>query len=80
MSRLLLFSALNYLFSAPCFLKTAFLLANHNREIFFIFFLGFFLINSALLKYIFAHKHDTRYIFEKVDCEVIPIKVPVTEL
>ena len=34
MSRLLLFSALNYLFSAPCYLKTAFLLANHNREIF----------------------------------------------
>ena len=28
------FSALNYLFSAPCYLKTAFLLANHNREIF----------------------------------------------
>ena len=41
MSRLLLFSALNYLFSALnylfsalCYLKTAFLLANHNREIF----------------------------------------------
>ena len=32
MSRLLLFSAFNYLFSAPCYLKTAFLLANHNRE------------------------------------------------
>ena len=28
-------SALNYLFfSAPCYIKTAFLLANHNREIF----------------------------------------------
>ena len=41
MSRLLLFSALhylfsalNYLFSALCYLKTAFLVANHNREIF----------------------------------------------
>ena len=34
MSRLLLFSALNYLFSAPCYQKTAFLSANHNREIF----------------------------------------------
>ena len=30
----LLFYALNYLFSAPCYLKTAFFLANHNREIF----------------------------------------------
>ena len=30
MSRLLLFSTLN-LFSAPCYLKTAFLLTNHNR-------------------------------------------------
>ena len=34
MLRLLLFSALNCLFSALCHLKTAFLLANHNREIF----------------------------------------------
>ena len=34
MSRFLLCSALNYLFSAPCYLKTAFLLANHNRGIF----------------------------------------------
>ena len=34
MSRLWLFSSLNYFFSAPCYLKTAFLLANHNREIF----------------------------------------------
>ena len=29
-----LFSALSYLFSELCYLKTAFLLANHNREIF----------------------------------------------
>ena len=34
MLRLLIFSALNYLFSALCYLKTAFLVANHNREIF----------------------------------------------
>ena len=34
MSRLLHFSALHYLFSSPCYLKTAFLLTNHNREIF----------------------------------------------
>ena len=34
MSRLLLFSALNYLFCAPCYQKTAFFSANHNREIF----------------------------------------------
>jgi len=34
MSRLLLFSALNYLFAAPRFLKAAFLLANLNGEIF----------------------------------------------
>ena len=47
MSRLLLFSALNYLFSALnylfsalCYLKTAFLLANHNREIFSCILLG----------------------------------------
>ena len=40
MSRLLLFSALNYLFSAPCYLKTAFLVANHNREIFSCILLG----------------------------------------
>ena len=40
MSRLLLFSALNYLFSALCYLKTAFLVANHNREIFSCILLG----------------------------------------
>ena len=43
MSRLLLFSA-------PCYLKTAFLLANHNREIFscislvVIFFIHFLVV------------------------------------
>ena len=36
--------------------------------------------NNTLFKYIYAHKHDTRYIFEKVDREVIPIKGPLTEL
>ena len=40
MSCLLLFPALNYLFSALCYLKNAFLLANHNREIFACILLG----------------------------------------
>ena len=36
--------------------------------------------NNTLFKYIYVHKHDTRYIFEKVDREVIPIKGPLTKL
>ena len=36
--------------------------------------------NNTLFKYIYAHKHDTQYKFEKVDREVIPIKGPLTEL
>ena len=36
--------------------------------------------NNTLFKYIYAHRHDTRCIFEKVDREVIPIKDPLTEL
>ena len=36
--------------------------------------------NDTLFKYIYAHKHDMRYICEKVDREVIPIKGPQTEL
>ena len=36
--------------------------------------------NNTLFKYINAHKQDTRYIFEKEDHEVIPIKGPLTEL
>ena len=32
--------------------------------------------NNTLFKYIYVHKHDTRYIFEKEDREVIPIKGP----
>ena len=47
MSRLLLFSALNYLFSAPSYLKTAFLLANHNREIFSCILLGIWYDDST---------------------------------
>ena len=34
---------------------------------------------NTLFKYI-IHKHNTRYIFEKEDREVIPIKDPLTEL
>ena len=49
MSRLLLFSALNYLFSAPCYLKTAFLLANHNREIFSCILLGYDTVQALFL-------------------------------
>ena len=33
-----------------------------------------------IVLYSYAHKHDTRYIFEKVDRELIPIKGPLTEL
>ena len=36
--------------------------------------------NNTLFKHIYAHKHDTRYIFEKLDRELIPIKGPLTEL
>ena len=36
--------------------------------------------NNTLFKYIYAHKHDTGYIFEKVDRQVIPIKGSLTEL
>ena len=36
--------------------------------------------NNTLFKYIYAHKQDTRYVFEKADHEVIPIKGPLTEL
>ena len=36
--------------------------------------------NNTLFKYIYAHKHDTWYTFEKEDREVIPIKGPLTEL
>ena len=36
--------------------------------------------NNTLFKYIYAHKQDTRCVFEKADCEVIPIKGPLTEL
>ena len=32
--------------------------------------------NNTLFKYIYAHKPDTLYIFEKLDREVIPIKGP----
>ena len=49
MSRLLLFSALNYLFSAPCYLKTAFLLANHNREIFLCILSGYHTVQALFL-------------------------------
>ena len=67
MSRLLLFSALNYLFSAPCYLKTAFLLANHNREIFscillhditkYIHFFLFFPYRHCLPRALFRATH-----------------------
>ena len=30
--------------------------------------------SNTLFHYIYAHKHDTGYIFEKVDRQVIPIK------
>ena len=36
--------------------------------------------NNALFKYIYAHKQDTRCVFEKADHEVIPIKGPLTKL
>ena len=36
--------------------------------------------NNTLFKYIYARKQDTRYVFEKADREVIPIKGPLTEL
>ena len=36
-------------------------------------------IYNTLFKYI-IHKHNTRYVFEKEDREVIPIKGPLTEL
>ena len=36
--------------------------------------------NNTLFKNIYAYKHDIRYIDEKVDLEVIPIKGPLTEL
>ena len=36
--------------------------------------------NNTLFKYVNAHKQDTRYVFEKADHEVIPIKGPLTEL
>ena len=39
-----------------------------------------FFNNNTLFKYIYAHKQDTRYVFEKADHEVIPIKGPLTEL
>ena len=48
------------------FLSLAIFLKNKNK--------------NSLFKYIYAHKNDTRYIFEKVDREVIPIKGPLTEL
>ena len=35
--------------------------------------------NNTLFKYI-INKHNTRYVFEKEDREVIPIKGPLTEL
>ena len=35
--------------------------------------------NNTLFKYI-IHKHNTRYVFEKEDREVIPIEGPLTEL
>ena len=38
------------------------------------------ILNNTLFKYIYAHKQDTRYVFEKADHEVIPIKGPLTEL
>ena len=36
--------------------------------------------NNTLFKHIYAHKQDTRYVFEKADHEVIPIKGPLTKL
>ena len=67
MSRLLLFSALNCLFSALCYLKTAFLLANHNREIFlcillhnitkYIHFFFFFPYRQCLPRGLFRATH-----------------------
>ena len=54
MSRLLPLLVLNYLFSAPCYLKTPFLLANHNREIFscilFIFVMNLYSATITSIK------------------------------
>ena len=36
--------------------------------------------NNILFNYIYAYKHDTRYIFKKVDREVVLIRGPLTEL
>ena len=36
--------------------------------------------NNTLFKYIYANKHDIRYMYQKVDREVIHTKGPLTEL